>query len=75
MNAAIASVCDLSIPEKHQLIEDLWVDVASDPAGLRGFTEKEIEELDRRKAELEHDPDSGLSWDEVKRRIRSRYGR
>ena len=30
------------------------------------------QELDRRKANLQNHPGSGLSWDEVKRRIRSR---
>jgi hypothetical protein len=33
------------------------------------------EELARRKANLMNRPASGLSWDEVKRRIRSRYDR
>jgi putative addiction module component (TIGR02574 family) len=75
MNTAVASVFDLSTAEKLQLIEDLWDDVAADPAALRELTESEMDELDRRKAELKSNPASGLSWEEVKRNIRSRYGR
>jgi putative addiction module component (TIGR02574 family) len=33
------------------------------------------EELTRRKNNLKQNPDSGLSWDEVKRRVRARHGR
>jgi putative addiction module component (TIGR02574 family) len=33
------------------------------------------EELARRKANLMSSPASGLSWDEIKRRVRNRYGR
>jgi putative addiction module component (TIGR02574 family) len=31
------------------------------------------EELDRRKESLMRNPGSGLSWEEVKRRVRGRY--
>jgi putative addiction module component (TIGR02574 family) len=33
------------------------------------------EELARRKVNLLQNPSSGLTWQEVKRRVRSRYGR
>ncbi|MCP4124404.1 MAG: addiction module protein [Bacteroidetes bacterium] len=33
------------------------------------------EELERRKSNLMNNPALGLTWDEVKRRVRSRYGR
>lgn len=75
MNAAVASVFDLSTAEKLQLITDLWDDIAADPAADRELTEAELDELDRRAAELQNDPSSGSSWEEVKQEIRSRYGR
>jgi putative addiction module component (TIGR02574 family) len=68
------SVLDLSPAEKLQLVQDLWDDLAADPATVPVF-EWQKQELDRRKANLMANPASGLSWDEVKRRIRSRYGR
>jgi putative addiction module component (TIGR02574 family) len=75
MNAnARLSVFDLTPSEKLQLVEDLWDDLAATPADVptQGW---QIEELDRRKENLTQNPASGLSWDEVKRRIRARYGR
>ncbi|HSG70188.1 MAG TPA: addiction module protein [Planctomycetaceae bacterium] len=65
------SVFDLSPAEKLQLVEDLWDDLATDPANVP-VHDWQLEELARRKANLENNPASGLSWDEVKRRIRSR---
>lgn len=62
---------DLSPAEKLQLVEDLWDDLAADPENVP-VHDWQLEELARRKANLENNPASGLSWDEVKRRIRSR---
>jgi putative addiction module component (TIGR02574 family) len=68
------SVFDLTPPEKLQLVQDLWDDLASTPANIPVY-DWQIEEADRRKANLLINPASGLSWEEVKRRVRSRYGR
>lgn len=68
------SVFDLSPPEKLQLVEDLWDDLAAVPENVP-VHDWQLEELARRKANLTNNPASGLSWDEVKRRVRSRYGR
>ena len=74
MNSNAASIFDLSPPEKLQLVEDLWDDLAATPSDVP-VHEWQKEELARRKASLMNCPASGLSWDEVKRRVRSRYGR
>ena len=68
------SVFDLSPAEKLQLVEDLWDDLASNPAAVP-VHDWQKEELARRKANLMSHPASGLSWDEVKQRVRSRHGR
>jgi putative addiction module component (TIGR02574 family) len=68
------SVFNLTPPEKLQLVEDLWDDLAAIPSDVP-VHEWQKEELARRKANLISKPASGLSWDQVKRRIRSRYGR
>jgi putative addiction module component (TIGR02574 family) len=68
------SVFDLSPSEKLQLVEDLWDDLAANPETVP-VHDWQKEELARRKANLLSNPASGLSWDEVKRRVRSRYGR
>ncbi len=74
MNRDVGSVFDLSPAEKLQLVEDLWDDLAADP-GAVPVHDWQKEELARRKANLTKNPASGLSWDEVKRRIRGRSGR
>lgn len=68
------SVFELSPSEKLQLVEDLWDDLAATPDAVP-VHDWQKEELARRKANLQNSPTSGLSWDEVKRRVRSRYGR
>jgi putative addiction module component (TIGR02574 family) len=74
MNPSKTSVFDLSPSEKLQLVEDLWDDLASSPEEVP-VHDWQKQELARRKANLLGNPASGLSWEEVKRRVRSRYGR
>ena len=68
------SVFELSASEKLQLVEDLWDDLAATPSEVPVHNWQK-EELARRKANLMCSPASGLTWDEVKRRVRSRHGR
>jgi putative addiction module component (TIGR02574 family) len=74
MNTGIGSVFDLTPPEKLQLVEDLWDDLAATPEAVPVY-DWQKEELARRKANLVSNPAAGLSWEEVKRRVRSHYGR
>lgn len=74
MDENLDSIFDLSPPEKLQLVEDLWDDLAAVPSDVP-IHDWQKEELARRKANLISNPAAGLSWAEVKRRIRSRYGR
>jgi putative addiction module component (TIGR02574 family) len=74
MDPNAVSVFDLSPPEKLQLVEDLWDDLAATPSEVP-VHQWQKEELARRKANLMGRPGSGLSWDEVKARVWSRYGR
>lgn len=67
------SLFDLSPPEKLQLVEDLWDDLAATPSEVP-IHPWQKEELARRKANLMSKPTSGISWDELKARIRSRHG-
>jgi putative addiction module component (TIGR02574 family) len=68
------SVFDLSPSEKLQLVEDLWDDLAANPENVP-VHDWQLNELARRKANLTNQPAAGLSWHDIKRRIRSRYGR
>lgn len=74
MEVNAVSIFDLSPPEKLQPVEDLRVDLAATPSEIP-VHEWQKKELDRRKANLVSKSASGLSWEEVKRRVRSRHGR
>ncbi|MSU80134.1 MAG: addiction module protein [Gemmataceae bacterium] len=68
------TVFDLSPAEKLQLVQDLWDDIAATPEDIP-VHDWQIAELERRRSNLQKHPATGLDWEEVKRRIRSRYGR
>jgi len=74
MNSTTLSIFDLSPSEKLQLVQDLWDDLAAEPEEIP-IHEWQKEELKRRRANLERNPSSGVTWKEVKRRVRSRHGR
>ena len=63
----VPSVFDLSPPEKLQLVEDLWDDLAATPDDVP-VHDWQKEELAKRKANLMANPASGMLWQEVKRR-------
>ena len=72
MNASMKSIFDLSTPEKLQLVEDLWDDIASTPGDVPVY-DWQKEELARRNQNLLRNPGSALSWPEIQRRIRNRH--
>jgi putative addiction module component (TIGR02574 family) len=74
MNPGSTSIFDLTPAEKLQLVEDLWDDLAATPEAIP-VHDWQKEELARRKANLMRYPASSLTWEEIKQRVRSRYGR
>lgn len=74
MKSVDPSIFDLTPSEKLQLVEDLWDDLAATPEAVP-LHNWQREELTRRKANLVKNPASGLTWEEIKRRARSRHGR
>ena len=74
MKSDATSIFDLSPSEKLQLVEDLWDDLAATPEGVP-VHDWQKEELARRKANLLKNPGSGLTWEDVQRRVRDRHGR
>jgi putative addiction module component (TIGR02574 family) len=65
----IAEILALPVAERVRLVEAVWDSISADPVGLP-LTQWQKEELDRRLAEFEADPDSGSSLEEVFARIR-----
>ena len=74
MNPTDPSIFHLSPSEKLQLVEDLWDDLAATPEAVP-IHDWQREELARRRANLAKDPGSGVTWEQVKQRVRSRHGR
>ena len=70
MNEAVSN---LSPAEKLQLIGELWDDLSSDPLNVPVHAWQK-EELDRRKAELVQNPESALTEDELRTRLREHRG-
>jgi putative addiction module component (TIGR02574 family) len=59
---------NLSTPEKLQLVQDLWDDIASHAEDLVLSPDQE-KELDLRLAVHENDPLSGIPWDQVRQKL------
>jgi putative addiction module component (TIGR02574 family) len=58
----------LSIPERIQLVEDIW-DTISAEADSVEFTEREKKIIDERLEAYHQNPDLGYPWDDVFKRI------
>lgn len=66
MNRGLLSdILKLSVPERIQLVQDVWDSIAVVPEPLE-FTEEEKQEFDRRLEAYRKDPDSAISWEQVR---------
>ena len=68
---AIADVINLSVPERIQMVEDIWDSIVELPDEVP-LTEEDKAELDRRLDAYHQNPDEGSPWGMVRERIRSR---
>ena len=68
---AKADVMSLSVPERIQLVEDIWDSIAELPEQVL-LTDAQKAELDRRLDAYHENPDEGSPWGMVRERIRSR---
>jgi len=66
-----ADVLNLSVPERIQLVEDIWDTIAEVPEAV-DVTDEQKTELDRRLDAYHQNPDEGSPWGMVRERIRSR---
>ena len=66
-----ANVLSLSIPERIQLVEDIWDTIAEVPEEIT-LTDEQKTELDRRLDAYHLNPDEGAPWGVVRERIRSK---
>jgi putative addiction module component (TIGR02574 family) len=61
---------DLSPSERLQLVDDLWDSLAATPDVIP-FHDWQREVIEERKSNLQANPESALTWDEILRRVRS----
>ncbi len=61
----------LSIPERIQLVEDIWDTIAAEAQSIE-LTEDEKKTIDKRLEAYHKNPDSGSPWEDVYKRILSR---
>ena len=64
-------IASLSPEERLELLEQLWDSLAATPEAIP-LTNAQREELDRRLDDLDREGPTGIPWEEVLRRIRSR---
>jgi len=65
----VAEILALPVPERVRLVGAIWDSISSVPEALP-LTQWQREELDRRLAEFEADPEAGSTLEEVFARIR-----
>jgi len=69
---SLADLLKLSPAERIRLAQDLWDSIPESEAPPVG--EEQIRRLEARLVEHERDPSSALPWDEVRARLRARFG-
>ena len=68
-----SELLQLSPAERIQLAQDLWDSIPEDPE-LLALAESQIAELDRRRTQHERDPSTAVAWEDVRARLRERFG-
>jgi putative addiction module component (TIGR02574 family) len=71
MTISFDEILGLSVPERIQLVEDIWDSIAASPESLP-ITDAQRQELDRRLDAYARDPSELRSWDEVRARLEDR---
>lgn len=69
----VTDALELSIPERIQLVEEIWDTIADQEEAVE-LTEEEKKILDERLDAYHRDPKAGSSWKEVYRRIIKKHG-
>ena len=74
MNKALLDeLMQLSPAERIELAEQLWDSISADSDEFQ-LTPEQRQEIERRFEAHQRDPGRALPWEEVKERLRSRFG-
>ena len=66
-----ADILELSVPERIQLVEDIWDSIAEVPESIP-LTDEQKAELDRRLDAYHRNPAEGSPWGMIRERITNR---
>lgn len=69
-NPTLTDIQSLSIPERIQVVEDIWDSIARNESDIP-LTEAQRIELDHRLERYHQDSQSGTTWVEIKDRLLS----
>ena len=69
MSTELSEILQLTIAERIQLAEDIWDSVAAFPEAIP-LTDAQKEELDRRLQAYAENSNEGISWDELRDKLR-----
>lgn len=68
MSTQLSDILEMSVAERIQLVEDIWDSIAAVPEAIP-LTEEQRQELERRLEAYTRNPDEGIPWDELKRKV------
>jgi putative addiction module component (TIGR02574 family) len=71
ITATLKEITALSIEDRIDLVQAIWDSIAAEQA-YPDLTEAQQEELDRRIADREANPDNVLTWKEIKASLKKR---
>lgn len=69
MSTELSDILQMSVAERIQLVEDIWDSIAAAPEAIP-VTDAQKAELDRRLQAYADTPGEGVSWNELKERVR-----
>lgn len=69
MSTQISDILEMSVAERIQLVEDIWDSIAAVPEAIP-LTDELRQELNRRLEDYAKNPDVGIPWDELNRKVR-----
>ena len=69
ITATLNEIAALSIEDRIRLVQAIWDSIAAEQA-YPDLTEAQQQELDRRIADREANPDNVLTWEEIKASLR-----
>jgi putative addiction module component (TIGR02574 family) len=67
----LSEILQLSVAERIQLVEDIWDSIVQIPEAVP-ITDEQKAELDRRLESYRANPTEGISWNELKEKLRQR---